>query len=67
MKRFALQCNSINWAADFEGKTWDIAIGPGVDPCLICCVIAVMDEMKENRKSLPDCFLGSFFGKLDPS
>jgi hypothetical protein len=40
----------LNWAADFGGTSWDITIGPGADPCLICCFIAVIDEMKENRK-----------------
>ncbi|GAX22032.1 hypothetical protein FisN_6Hu279 [Fistulifera solaris] len=40
----------INWAADFEGKTWDVTVDPGVDPCLICCFIVVIDEMNENRR-----------------
>lgn len=40
-----------NWAADFGGKSWEITVGPGIDPCLICCFIAVVDEMKENRRN----------------
>lgn len=39
-----------NWAANVGGTLWDMTIGPGVDPCLICCFIAAVDEMKENRR-----------------
>ncbi|GAX09351.1 hypothetical protein FisN_6Lh278 [Fistulifera solaris] len=49
--RVCASARQLNWAADFGGTSWDLTIGPGVDPCLICCFIAVIDEMKENRKN----------------
>mmetsp|Transcript_22725 Transcript_22725/g.63200 ORF Transcript_22725/g.63200 Transcript_22725/m.63200 type:complete len:246 (-) Transcript_22725:2352-3089(-) len=29
----------------FTGNLWDIDIGPGIDPVLIVCFVAIMDEM----------------------
>lgn len=57
-QKMRLTCNGIvcagaqqtKWTPDFEGKSWEITVGPGVDPCLICCFMAAVDEMKESRK-----------------
>jgi hypothetical protein len=33
--------------ADFTGSTWDLIVGPGIDPCLMIAFIAIVDEIKE--------------------
>ena len=58
LQSMSLTCNGnvcaiakqTNWTPDFERKSWEIKVGPGVDPCLICCFMAAVEEMNENRK-----------------
>jgi hypothetical protein len=33
-----------------QGQVWKVTVAPGVDPCLMICFVAIIDEMMERRK-----------------
>lgn len=44
----AVHCKELNIGI-FKGNQWEIKIGPGIDPALIVCFCAIMDEMNEDN------------------